>query len=269
MKRFLALILVMIFLLAAFTGCAGNKNKLDEILAAKKMVVYLNANFPPFEYFSGSDIVGVDIEIAQRIADDLGVELKIENADFDGIVASLAAGKCDIAISGMTITEERKKEVDFSIPYIKSVQYLILPQDSTIATMEDLAGKVIGTPLGYTGQFVLEDEMDPEKGGVLVDAGCELKIYKNPVDASLDITTGRLDAVIMDEFVAKSIAANDNALKAIKLVYADGGDVSEEYGVAVPKGNEQLLTRINKVIENLKANNSIEQWVVEYSQNEE
>ncbi len=220
---------------------------------------------PLFEYYRGTDTVGVDVEIARRIASDLGVQLQLKHVEFENIISSLSSGKCDIAVSGITITEWRKKEVDFSIPYYKSEQYLILRANSPIAVMEDLAGKTVGVLLGYIGQFVLEDEMDPTYGGVLGEKGCELKMYKGSADAKLDIIAGRLDAVIVEKYVAQSIVAGNSALKAIKLTYADGGEVSEEYGVAIPKGNAELLARINKTIETLKADKTIEQWVVDYS----
>ena len=258
-------LLSIILLLSAMLlgGCqSGGSGKLASIQSAKKLVVYTNAEFPPFEYISGDAVVGVDMDIAKAIADDLGVELEINDAPFDGIITSLASGRGDIAISGFTIREDRKEMVDFSKPYINSVQYLILPADSDIETMEDLGGKRVGAALGYTGEFVLDDEIED---GALTDAGVQKITVNSAIDGALDILNNRLDAVVMDEFVAIKIAGDYDALKAIKLVYEDGGDVAEEYGVAVPKGNQALVDRINKVIDALNNDGKIAQWMVVHS----
>lgn len=259
MKKIIAIVMSLTLMFAVVSGCSSTSGKLASIEKNGKAVMYTNANFPPYEYMEGTTIMGVDVDIAKEIAKDLGVTLDIQNADFDGIVASIASGKGDMALSGMTITDKRKESVDFSKPYTKSVQYLILPKDSAIATMEDLAGKKVGSPLGYTGEIVIEEEQEK---GVLKDKGTELKTYKSAVDASLDIGTGRLDAVIMDELVAQKIAADNTTLKAIPVVYANGDKVEEEYGVAVAKGNEDLLVKINATIDRLIASGSINSYIL-------
>ncbi len=187
---------------------------------------------------------------------------EITNADFEGIITGLASGKGDIAISGFTITEERKKEVDFSNPYINSIQYLILPKDSAIKTMEDLAGKRVAAAMGYTGDIILNDEI---KEGVLKDKDVENTTVNSALDGSLDVANGKFDALIMDEHVAKKIASENENLTAIELVYANGTLVAEEYGVAVPKDKPELLAAVNKVIDRLIADQKIEEWVVEHS----
>lgn len=253
MKRVLALALAALMAVASFSGCSKKDDQL---------VVYLNANFPPYEYMEGTEIKGVDIDIANEIAKELNRKLKIENADFDGILTSIASGKGNLAISGITITDDRKEQVDFSEPYTKSVQYLILPEASSIAKIEDLAGKKIGAPVGYTGQLLISDELDE---GVLKDKSSELVTYKSALDASLDILNNKLDAVVMDELVAQKIAKENDGLKAIKLVYEDGSDVAEEYGVAVAKGQEELLASVNKVIERLKSEGKIDEYILNHS----
>lgn len=264
MKKYFSIMMALAMVAMLFTGCSSQQpqTKLEQIKSANQLVLYTNANFPPFEYRKGAEVAGVDINLAKAIADEIGVELKVEDADFEGIIASLASGRGDIGISGFTIIESRKKDVDFSAPYIKSTQYLILPKDSQLSTMEDLAGKKVGAALGYTGQFVIKDEI---KKGVLKDKNSETIIVNNALDGSLDIVNKRLDAVIMDEYVAIKIASENDQLKAIKLTYANGEEVSEEYGVAIPKGNQELVDIINKVIEKLKQDKKIEQWVIDNS----
>jgi polar amino acid transport system substrate-binding protein len=238
--------------------------KLGAILDAGTLVVYTDPNFAPFEYI-GDDgaIVGVDIALAEAIAGELGVSLDVKEAKFDSILMALKGGKGDIAISGFTITDERRESVDFSDPYIDSVQYLILPEGSGIAALEDLAGQTVGVAKGYTGQLLIESELEP--GGALDGKNVTVNAYNSAMEAVLDLNTGRVSAVIMDEYVAKTIAENTAGVKAAELRYADGTLASEQYGVAVPKGNEDLLEVANSVIARLESEGRIAEWVVEYS----
>ena len=266
-KKFLAIVLLCVILLTAFTaaGCSSVTGKLDKIKSAGKIIVYTDPNFQPFE-FSGADgkPQGVDIEIANAIAAELGVEVSFTETKFDSILMAIKGGKGDIAISGFTITDERKKSVDFSNPYIESVQYLILPEGSDISVMEDLAGKKVGVAQGYTGQFIMEDETADE--GVLAGTNTEIKEYNSAIDATLDLQAGRIDAVVMDEYVAQNIASQNSGIYAMALRYQSGELLAEEYGVAVAKGNEDLLEIINKVIKQIKEEDKIREWVIQYSE---
>jgi polar amino acid transport system substrate-binding protein len=269
MKRILnfTLILTLILALALTAVSCGGKSgggKLEAIKKAGQLVVYTDPNFPPFEYIGDSgDIVGVDVALADAIAKELGVSFDVKESKFDAILMALKGGKGDIAISGFTITEERRENVDFSEPYIDSVQYLMLPESAETAALEDLAGKTVGVAKGYTGQLLIEGEL--ESGGALDGKNVTVNAYNSAMEAVLDLNTGRVSAVIMDEYVAKTIAESTAGVKAIELRYADGTLASEQYGVAVPKGNNDLLEIINSVIARLAAEDSIAEWVVEYS----
>ena len=263
MKKFLALSLACLLLIMA-AGCSSTAGKLNKISRNGQLIVYTDPNFAPFEFLGADGVQGVDIEIAKAIAAELGVTASFSEANFDSILMSIKGGKGDIAVSGFTITDERKESVDFSIPYIESVQYLILPESSDIATMEDLADKTVGVALGYTGQFLMEDEM--AEGGVLEGTGTQLKEYKSAMEAALDLKAGRIDAVVMDEYVALNIVANNSGIQARELRYNDGALAAEEYGVAVAKGNEDLLEIINKVIAQLIAEGKIREWVIQFSE---
>ena len=260
----LCLIISMIVIIAA--GCSSNGEKLAAIKDSGKLSVYTDPNFPPFEFHGADGVVGVDIEIGKAIAEELGVEMVIEESEFDAILMAIKGGKGDIAITGMTIRDDRKESVDFSVPYINSVQYLILPENSEIAIMEDLKGKTVGVALGYTGQFLMEDELDADIEGVLAGSGTEIREYPSAMEAMLDMKNGRNDAVVMDEYVAKNIAANNSGLKAVELRYQSGEIASEEYGVVVAKGNEDLLKIIDKVIKRLIDEDKIREWVIKYSE---
>ena len=229
------------------------------------MTAYTDPNFQPFE-FPGPDgkVTGVDIEIAKAIAAELGAEIAFKEAKFDSILMAIKGGKGDIAISGCTITEERKNSVDFSDPYIESVQYLILPSGSDITVVEDLAGKKIGVAQGYTGEFLMEDEL--KKDGALYESGAEIRDYNSAIDATLDLKAGRIDAVVMDEYVAVNIVTQNDGIEAKELRYQNGDLAAEEYGVAVAKGNEDLLEIINSVIRRLKEEDKIREWVIQFSE---
>ena len=265
-SAFILVILVCLILLTALTaaGCASATGKLEKIQSKGEMVVYTDPNFSPFEFLGANGITGVDIEIAKAIAAELGVKESFKEANFDSILMALKGGKGDIAISGFTITDERKKSVDFSDPYIESVQYLILPEGSAIEVMEDLAGKKIGVAKGYTGEFLIEYELGDS--GVLRETDTEMKSYNSAMEATLDLKAGRIDAVVMDEYVAKNIVAQNSGIEAKELRYKNGELAAEEYGVAIPKGNEDLLEIINKVIQQLKTEDKIREWVVQFSE---
>lgn len=245
-------------------GCSSTQNKMESISESGKLIMYTNAAFPPFEFLGANgEIAGVDVEIGKAIADELGVTLEVNNANFDGIISAIATGKGDIGLAGITITEERAQRVDFSEPYLESVQYLIVPQNSSIQVLEDLASKTVGAQTGTTGYLYLDDQ---NLSGLLTETPCNLLAYQTPTDAMVALAEGKLDAVVVDQLVAEQLAKSRDGFVAIPLVTADGEQVKEECGVAVAKGNEDLLAVINSVIEQLKADGSIDRWFVEYSE---
>jgi polar amino acid transport system substrate-binding protein len=252
---------------ATDTDGSSEGGKLAAINSAGVMYMYTNAEFAPYEYVGeGGEIVGVDVEIGKAIAEKLGVELKIENAQFDGIVASIASGKGDVAITGLTIDESRKKEVDFSVPYVESIQYLIVPEDSPIKVVEDLAGLKIGAQLGTTGETMISDEISK---GVLKGSNAETAPYNSAPLAMEDLKSGRLDAVIIDEEVAKQIAAQNKGYIAEPCNYQSGNPMVEQFGVAIHKDNEDFLAIIDEVVSGLVKDGKIAEWIEQYSVVEE
>jgi len=267
MKRFLVFLLLCSIAATAITmaGCsASTTGKLAKIQDAGEMIVYTDPNFPPFEYLGADGIQGVDIEIIKAVAEELGVTAKFEESNFDAIIMAIKGGKGDVAISGFTITDERKKSVDFSDPYIESVQYMIIEESNeSFAVIEDLAEQKVGVAKGYTGQFLMEDEL---AGGVLEGTGTEIAEYNSAMEAVLDLKAGRITAVIMDEYVSKNIVSTQDGVKAIELRYLNGDVAAEEYGIAIPKGNEDLLEKINQVIKRLKDEDKVREWVIQFSE---
>ena len=273
MKKILSVALASMLCVAAFTACgSSNKQSLDSIKKAGKITMYTNAAFPPFEYRNGSEVAGVDVDIANEIAKDIGVKLEIQDVEFTSALAAVSTGKGSFAAAGISVTPERQKEMDFSDSYVTSVQYIIVPKDAEIKNFEDLAGKKMGTQTGTTGDFIVIDEVDGYKDdsgnkvkGVLQDTGASYKGYSSAMNAVQDMQAGRLDAVIIDKMPAQSIVANNADLKCLELVYADGGKTEEQYAIAVQKGNKELLDQINKTIDRLVKEGKIDEFVVNHS----
>ena len=190
--------------------------EVSPVLADGKLTVGTNAEFPPFE-FVGDDGEpdGFDVALIKAIGEKLGVEVEMENMEFDALVASIGS-KIDIAIAGMTVSDERKKSVDFSDPYYDALQYVILPEGSEIATFDDLAGKTIGVQLGTTGDFIASDDVD----------GATVKQYNKGVDAVNDLVNGRLDCVIIDKNPALVFAGKFEG----QLTAVDGAQFGFEGG---------------------------------------
>ncbi len=255
------------------TGCtkkdSGNgdnevvKTAVDKIKENGKLTVYTEAGFAPYEFYSDNKIVGVDVELMQKVADKIGVELEVTDVNFDTIVGSVQSGKADVGAAGITITDERAESVNFSKGYSTSAQYVIvIAEDDSVKTVEDLNGKTIGIQQGTTSDMLVEKLINE---GTLKDS--EYIGYTSPAVAAASLGS-KVDAVVTDELTAIIVSGNGGGkYKAFKLVNADGSDVSdvESYGIAVAKGNDDLLAIINEVIDETTKDGSINKWIVEYS----
>ena len=264
-KKILTLALAALMLLGAvaLTACGPAYNTVDDIKAAGKLVVYTEAGFAPYEFVYNNEIVGVDIEIMQKVADKLGVELVIEDVLFDSITGAVHSGKADVGAAGITINAERAEEVDFSIPYTQTEQYVVvLATNESVTSAESLKGKTVGVQQGTTSDFLVEDMI---ADGTM--AGATLTPYDAPAVAAAAL--GKIDAVVTDKLTAQIIVNGSNGqYKTFKLVKADGSDVADEveaYGICVGKGNETLLAVINEVLEELLAEDTITKWEVEFN----
>ena len=254
MKKILSFVLVVMMLASVlcFTGCGKDDNTL---------VVYTEAGFAPYEFIYNNEIVGVDVAIMKAVAEEMGKTLVVTDVAFDTIVTSVQSGKADAGAAGITIRPDRAEQVDFSIPYSSTEQYVIVPvANDTIKTLEDLKDKKIGIQNGTTSDMLVAD---------LIAAGelgsAEIVPYTSPAVAAASMN--KQDAVVTDKLTAQLIVANDSNLKALALVKADGTPAAEveEYGIAVQKGNAELLEAVNKVLTELIANGTIDKWVEEYS----
>lgn len=219
------------------------------------LVMATNATFPPYEYVDGEECKGIDIEIAQAIADAMGKKLEVDDIDFDSIIPAITTGKADMALAGMTVTDERKENVDFSDSYATGVQVIIVPEDSDITGPDDLANdKMIGVQQGTTGHIYCSDT--PEKGGFGED---HVTAYPNGASAIQALQTGKVDAVVIDNEPAKAFVAENPGLKILDTEY-----VTEDYAIAVKKGNTELLNQINETLAKLKADGTLQSIIDKY-----
>ena len=226
-----------------------------EIEAAKeaaggKLVMATNAEFPPYEYHDGDAIVGIDAEIAKAIADELGMELEIEDIAFDSIIPEIVSGKADMGLAGMTVTEDRMQSVDFSDTYAKASQKIIVTEDSEIASPDDLKGVIVGVQLGTTGDIYVSD---------LEADGTTVERYSKGFEAVQALSQGKIDAVVIDGEPAKTFVAETEGLKILEESFTD-----EEYAIAVKKGNTELLEKINGALKTLKDNGTLDEIVAKY-----
>lgn len=261
MKKIISLLLVVTMLVGVCclsTGCGAD----DEI------IVQTNAYFAPFEYYVGDEIKGVDVDIMNKVGEKMEKNVTFKNVDFGVIIDNVSAGEvCDVGAAGLTITDERKEKVDFSIPYYTSVQYVIFPANSDIATKsgkdgdyivwEALKGKKIGTQTDTTGWIYVNGEITGEDfDGLLKGSGAELKNFDNAQLAADAIGGKKVDVVVIDELPAQYITGKNKDLKCLPLYYAGATDaedapVEEQYAICVTKGNDDLLKAINEVLEEM------------------
>ncbi|MBR4993084.1 MAG: basic amino acid ABC transporter substrate-binding protein [Lachnospiraceae bacterium] len=215
---------------------------------ADELVMATNAEFPPYEYHQGDKIVGIDVEICQAIADEMGRKLVIEDMGFDSIITSVYTGKADLGVAGLTITEDRLKNINFSTPYAKATQVIIVSEDSDIKSPDDLVGKTIGVQTGTTGDVYAADI---EK--------VKLERYNKGFEAVQALTQGKIDAVIIDNEPAKVYVSQNDELKIVDEAFTE-----EEYAIAVAKENDELLNEVNSAIAKLKESGKLDEIVNKY-----
>lgn len=254
MKKIVIAVLVIAMILAF--GCSKSTSttpNVDAIKKAGKIVMLTNAGFPPYEFLGADNqVTGVDVAIAQAIADELGVKLEVVDMDFDAIIFAIQSGKGDLGVAGMTNTEERQKTVDFSVNYVDSLQLIIVPEGSAITGPADLAGKTIGVQMGTTGDLFVTDTIE----------GADVQRYKTGPDAGAELAAGKLDAVVIDAGPAKQIAAANAGLTVLDTPATDD---PEQYAIAIAKNKEDLKAVVDSVVQKLVDNGTIAAWIDEYN----
>ena len=234
---------------AAETTTAADEESTEQ--ATLKMGT--NAYFQPYEFYEGEEIVGIDAEIAAAIAEKLGMTLEIVDMEFDSILTAVNEGSVDFGMAGMTITEDRLLEVDFSISYANGVQAIIVPEGSAITSVNDLyaegASYKVGVQLGTTGDIYATDDFGSEN----------VTTFSNGNEAILALIGGSVDCVIIDNEPAKALVAANAGLKVLETAYAN-----EDYAICVKKGNSELLDKINVAIMELTEDGTIDAIVAKY-----
>lgn len=245
----LAIVLALTLIASAFVACAP-KVGLEKVKKAGKLVVLTSSGFAPYEYLgANNEVVGVDMDIAKAIADEIGVKLEVVDMDFDGIVMAVKNGKGDLGASGMTNTEERAKSVDFSINYVDAAQVIIVPEGSAIKTAADLEGKNVGVQMGTTGDIYVTDNAKAK----------EVFRYKTGPDAGAELANGKIDAVVIDEMPAQQIANANPGLVVLTEPLTE-----EQYAIAMPKGAEDLKAVVDKVLQKMIDDGSLAKLIEQH-----
>ena len=246
-KKLLSLVLVAAMALAV-VACGAKEDAETPAEGKEVLVMATNAEFPPYEFYEGQKIVGIDAEIAAAVAEKLGCELKIEDMAFDSIIAAVSSGKADFGLAGMTVTEKRLESVNFSDTYAHATQVVIVPEGSEITGVADLDGKKVGVQLGTTGDLYAGD---------IADATIER--YNKGFEAVQALSQGKVDAVIIDNEPAKVFVAENEG-----LVLLDEAFTEEDYAMAIAKENTELLEKVNKALAELKEDGTLQAIVDKY-----
>ncbi len=244
--KILSLIMAILMLVACFAGCGAKK----EEKADNKLVLGTNAAFPPYESIDDdNNFIGIDIDIAKAVADKLGMELEIKDMEFDSLLPAVQGGSVDIVFAGLTVTDERKEAVNFTNTYATGVQAIIVKENSSIASADDLNGVKIGVQSGTTGDIYCSDEFGAEN----------VKQFSNGPLAVQALLNDQIDAVVIDNEPAKAYVAANSGLKVLDTAYAE-----EDYAAAIAKENKDLLKKVNDAMAELKADGTIDKIIAKY-----
>lgn len=250
MKKLVALMMSVVMLMG-LAACGGGDAQTggDSQSGKEKLVMATNAEFPPYEYYEGGEVVGIDAEVAAAIADKLGMELEISDMAFDSILVAVQSGQADMGMAGMTVTPDRLENADFSTTYATAHQVVIVKEDSPITTLDDLAGNKIGVQTNTTGDIYATDDFGDEA----------VMRYNKGADAVVALNQDMIQAVLIDLEPAKSFVAANPGLKILETEYA-----TEEYAIAFAKNNTELLDKVDAALQELIADGTVQQIVDKY-----
>ena len=264
MKKSLISILAAGLMAASLAACGGSKPAETTAAPAAapaaaeasvktvqegKLIMCTNAEFPPYEFHDANEIVGIDVDICRAVAEKLGLELVIEDIAFDSIIPEVTSGKADLGAAGMTVTEDRKQNVDFSDTYAHASQVIIVKEDSEVKGFDDLKGKKVGVQQGTTGDIYVTDDLGDEA----------VERYAKGMEAVQALSQTKIDAVIIDGEPAKQYVKEVSGLKILDESYTD-----EDYAIAVKKGNTELVNAINEALKELKEEGKLDEIVAKY-----
>lgn len=274
-KKILSAVMCLTLAAVSFTACgSSNAQSLDAIKKSGKLIMYTNAAFEPFEYVDSNGVngvSGVDVDIAKEIAKDLGVELEVQDTEFNSALLAIQQGKGSIAVAGISITPERLESMDFSTPYVKAEQYIVVPKDSNVKLVEDLAGLTVGVQTGTVADGIATDAIEgttddknQHVAGIIEGTGATISRYNTFAQAIQGISSGKIQAVVVDKLPAENFCKNDDSLKCFPVLYKDGSTVQDEYAIAVAKGNTELLNAVNATLKRLQDEGKIEEFMLNH-----
>ena len=242
MKKMIALVLALVMVAACLTACGGAKGAtLKDVQKAGKLLVATSPDFPPFESLEGDTVVGIEPDIMKLICDKLGVEAEFVQMDFDSVLIGIQAAKYDCAMSGITVTPDRQKNMLFTDAYYNAAQVIVVAEGSPITGKADLAGKVASVQTGTTAESGCQDE------------GIEVQAFAANADAKAALTTGKVDAWVVDNLTASQmVEAGDG------LVILEEKLTEEPYAFAFAMGSEDLVAAINEALNELMADGTVE-----------
>ncbi len=249
-KKIIYMVVFVFAFSLVLSGCSSKPVSIDEIKQRGYIIMTTNSEFEPFEYRDGNEIVGIDIDISKAIADDLGIDLVVNDVSFDALIFELKANKCDFVAAGMSYDIDKARNVSFSVPYFNASQAIIVRLDSDINSASDIYSKSIGVQLGTTSDTYCTENL---KSSNVIR-------YNKSVDAVSDLINGKIDAVVVDDFPAnKLVERNKDTVKKL-----DEPLTTEEYMLCVNKQNEQLLDSINSTITKLQRNGKLDEIIGKY-----
>lgn len=247
MKKKLIGTLLIGTMILSLAGCGGNKE-------SNELIVGTEAGFAPYEYMDGDKVVGIDMDIAQAIADDMGKKLVIKNMEFDGALMAVQNGKVDFVAAGVSVDPEREKLMDFSTDYVNSTEVVVVNKaNPTVAGMDDLNDKIVGVQQGNIADFWVsnDDNVKPS----------EVKRYTKFVQAAEDLKNGKIDCIVMDQYPAEQLVESSGDT----LVALDGVLFEDKYAIAIKKGNTEMLDQVNATIERLIEEGKIEEFTANHT----
>ena len=245
-KKTLIILLSLVLIASIFTSCSKSGTSLASVQKKGKLSIATSPDFPPFESLTDSTTVeGIEIDILQLICDKLGVELEINQMDFDSVLPGVQAGKFDVGVSGITITEQRKKNVLFTDPYCLAAQAIVVTEDSAIKSKADLEGKKVSVQTGTTAEsYTMEN-------------GYSVSSFSANSDAEAALTSGKVDAWVIDDLTAAEMVKVYNETASVKLVILDEAMTTEPYAFAFSLGSDDLVKEVNSILDELIADGTV------------
>ena len=245
MKKIFALVLAAMMLALSLTGCGSSGTSLSDVQKAGKLVIATSPDFPPFEALENNEVVGIEIGLLNLICADLGVTLDIQQIDFDSVLPGVQTGKYDVGVSGISVTPEREKNVLFTNPYCLAAQAIVVPEGSAITGKADLDGKTVAVQTGTTAE------------SYCMSSGYTVNSYAANSDAQLALTTGKVDAWVIDDLTAADMVKSYNKDKGEALIILPEAMTTEPYAFAFAFGSEDLVKEINGILAELVADGTV------------